>query len=717
MRAVGASVVRATIARLLLGARAGERLGSVTLHAHQREVTGLLRALLSTAGGALLADDVGLGKTFTALAVARGRLTLVIAPSALRPAWLEAAARAGVAIELVTFEALSRGARPAARDLVIVDEAHHLRNPRTIRCASVRAVCRNHPVLLLSATPVQNSEHDLRALLSLFLGETAFALPAAELARYVVRRNATDVQERGPTLPHVEHPHWLAPPDDSDCLDRIIALPPAVPPRDAGEAGPLAAFSLARQWASSRAALEAALRRRLARGLSLADSLRSGRLPSRAELSAWAYADGVQQLGFPELLVPEKAAGEAMELLAQVESHLGGIRALLGSLDDGRNPDEARAARLLAILRENPGRRVVAFSEYTETVTALYTRLVPRCRAAMLTHTGGRVAGGAISRAELIARFAPGVKQRDAERIDLLLTTDVLSEGVGLHDASIVVHLDLAWNPARLAQRVGRLRRIGAASGTVRVFIMPPPGASDRLLRIEQRLRSKLAAAARSVGVAGAILPGTQPAVPSDARREHGIHAAVGTWLGPGDVPATPVMAAARGAESFALICVLDGDSARLLLWQGGSITTERAAIERAVRNAGGCDAAVPPELTSAIAGQVEEWLDHQHMGKVVGVTSIHVARSRRWLMHRANSITRRAPRHARPRIAALARAARSAAIAILSAGAEQVLGELARAELPDEAWLRAVGEFAALHARAPEGRPRIAAMLVVLPA
>ena len=91
---------------------------------------------------------------------------------------------------------------------------------------------------------------------------------------------------------------------------------------------------------------------------------------------------------------------------------------------------------------------------------------------------------------------------------------------------------------------------------------------------------------------------------------------------------------------------------------------------------------------------------------------------SRRALLRRVDTISRRAPRHAQPQLAPLMRAARSAAAATLSAGAERVLDELARSPMTDEAWLHAVGEFAALHARGRgDAAPRLLALLLLRPA
>ena len=105
-------------------------------------------------------------------------------------------------------------------------------------------------------------------------------------------------------------------------------------------------------------------------------------------------------------------------------------------------------------------------------------------------------------------RAMPGARgAARAERIDLLITTDLLSEGLNLQEASVIVHLDLPWNPARLDQRVGRALRLGSRHEAVTVYSIAPPASAERLLRIETRLRDKLSVAQRTIGVAGRILP------------------------------------------------------------------------------------------------------------------------------------------------------------------------------------------------------------------
>jgi hypothetical protein len=725
MKVASADDVRAAIAAHLgHGGDWPATFGDVTLHPHQRDALARITRMLDEYRGALLADDVGLGKTFVALAVAReARSPVVVAPAAIRDQWLDAARRAAVAVRFESVERLSRGPAPSGEaDLVILDEAHHLRSSTTKRFRAAAALCGDARVLLLSATPVQNRLADLRTILSLFLGTRAHAMTPEQLARYIVRRVALDVaHSSAAALPAVAPARWLPLVADVDCLDRLFALPRAVPPADGDDAGVLLTYTLVRQWSSSRAALAAALRRRLARGLAMQDALRAGRLPSRGELAAWCFADGAQQLAFPELATSDTSSASE-PLLREVEQHCDGVRELLAWLGTTPDPDTARSSALRDVLRMHRGERVVAFSEYADTVRSLYRALAGNTRVAMLTHTGGRVAGGPLTRREVLARFAPGAASRtpESDRVDILLTTDVLSEGVNLQDASVIVHLDLSWNPARLEQRVGRLRRLGAARDAIAVYMFAPPAPAERLLRLEERLRLKLGAAARTVGLAGAILPGlvAPTAVESAAPREERIATALRAWGRLGHRRAERVAGAARSSMQGALACVRTAGSVSIVAVVGSRVTASRVAVEQLLSDANGATLVVEEPTVRGVENLVLRWLRGRELSNVVDLPALRVAQTRRVLLHRVACIARRIGRHVQPRLAPLMRAARTAATATLSAGAERVLDELARSPMTDEAWLHALGEFAALHSRdGGNAAPEILALLLLRPA
>ncbi len=508
---------RAAFAAHWMGTRGGVALGTVVLRPHQRAAAERLRALLDEARGALLADQAGLGKTYTALAVARDATRLlIVAPAALRAMWHEALAAAGVHARFVSYQALSRGAAPAAPDFVILDEAHHARNPATIRYRALAALCARAPVLLLSATPVHNRVEDLRAELALFLGERAWTAREDELARFVVKRDLADLDagRESPDLPRVGGVRWVDVGDDAALLDALVRLPAPLPPREAGDGGALLTIALVRQWASSRAALQAALRRRLAQAQALDQALRAGRHPSRRELprlelrrrrprnspspswrptpcspaparcsppaaatpTPWPACSGSFRLArIPTTSVPSACAASAWR-----------IRRRGSWCSPSSPPPWPRCTRVCDRMAAWP----------CSPTAAAWWPAVP-CRGATCWPSS-RPAATATAR---------------AERVSMLIATDLLSEGVNLQEASVVVHADLPWSPARFEQRVGRVRRLASPHAEVHVYALRPPAPADRMLRLERRLRDKLAAAAHTVGVHGTIMPSLFSAV------------------------------------------------------------------------------------------------------------------------------------------------------------------------------------------------------------
>jgi superfamily II DNA or RNA helicase len=194
------------MAQLVLGeVNTESTIGGVSLQPHQLSAVSRLESALEEFGGALLCDEVGMGKTFVATGVARKYTRpLVVAPAALTAMWRQSLELTGITAAFVSFEKLSRidSRRPNPRlvsavaavspdddhDLVIIDEAHHARNSNTQRYGRIQRLTRNAKVLLLTATPIHNRREEMSTLLSLFLGSRAKRLTPPELARCTIRR-------------------------------------------------------------------------------------------------------------------------------------------------------------------------------------------------------------------------------------------------------------------------------------------------------------------------------------------------------------------------------------------------------------------------------------------------------------------------------------------------------------------------------------------------
>lgn len=484
------------------------RQGSINLSPHQVDAAARILSILARWGGAVLADVTGLGKTYVAIAVARMKLpALIIAPAALRQMWAESLGRTAMAATFASYEEFSRGARRAfdRPRLVILDEAHHARNPRARRYAAIADVAWGADVLLLTATPIHNRTRDLRALIALVLGARADRLPEKDLLQMIVRREAADVGTDH-QLPRIEPMEWIGVSNDPQTLRAIRELPPAVPPADGSTAHALLLLGLIRAWTSSEAALRAALRRRLRRSLSLEAALESGRMPDRRELNAWPTVDDAIQLGFPEFFAAAEGSVDLARIKASIAEHVEGVRSLLASLDRNRGRSDEDRIRALGALRTRHGSTpVVAFTQFADTALSTFRQSVGRGGVALVTGEGAHVASGRVPVEDIVRGFDESADLGRAMPLDFLIATDVLSEGLSLRRARALVHLDLPWTVARLEQRVGRLRRPGSPHRSISVYAIGPPAESRELLTVVRALQRKTRVSASFPGEAQVV--------------------------------------------------------------------------------------------------------------------------------------------------------------------------------------------------------------------
>ncbi len=136
-------------------------------------------------------------------------------------------------------------------------------------------------------------------------------------------------------------------------------------------------------------------------------------------------------------------------------------------------------------------KKIIVFTESKETAEYL--------REGLRDIYGDRVINfsGESSRAlryEIENSFDPKLKSNGKDKYDLLITTDVLSEGINLHRANVIVNYDLPWNPTRIMQRVGRINRVGTEYDRIYVFNFFPTAQSEEQVPLEERILEKLQA-------------------------------------------------------------------------------------------------------------------------------------------------------------------------------------------------------------------------------
>jgi len=609
---------------------------------------GVVRAkrILNKRNGVLIADEVGLGKTFLAGALIREaalenrQRVLVIAPATLRDGpWRAFRSQFMLPMELVSYEDLwlDKRLHPNATDIrldahpneyamVVVDEAHNLRNPGTRRSEALRRLLRGSPpkkLVLLTATPVNNSLWDLYHQMGFFLrNDASFAdegIPSMRdhfasamamnpedlspehlfdvLDAVAVRRTRSFVKRYYPNntvkikgeetaiifpTPEVKRVTYR--------FDQVLpgffeefarALDPDSDPRapsaDSDSEG-VKPLTLAR-YAPSQYRLNQDIE---THEVQLAGLLRSGML-KRFESSPYAFANTCERMAanhddFLELLDHGKVAtgGALADWIAtdsdDVDSYLEEHK---DRIDDAEEYDLDRLRRHvtqdretlryfagrarevtrdkdpnLAVLVEELAdiakeaqdlgmggqdvrnrRKVLIFSYFADTVDWIIEHLKAQAETdPRLAAYRGRIASlsgstGAQNKREVVWGFAPKTADapagEDEDRYDIVVSTDVLAEGVNLQQAGQIINYDLPWNPMRLVQRHGRIDRIGSYHSQVVIRCVFPNQKLDELLRLEERLHRKLYQAAVSVGV-GDVLPGQKrrDVVFSDTREE-----------------------------------------------------------------------------------------------------------------------------------------------------------------------------------------------------
>ncbi|MGD8278167.1 MAG: DEAD/DEAH box helicase [Gemmatimonadota bacterium] len=526
----------------------------------QAEAAARILRLLEVRGGALLADSVGLGKTHIAIAVIAESIRrgcdhiLVVTPASLRRQWVGPLRRlardrgagfagpiatpvgVGPLVRWTSHARLSRGNRPPGRPaLVVVDEAHAFRNPRTRRYRELAALCAGARVLLVTATPVNNSLSDLYFLLRLFLGDGALAdLGVADLRAFLrcggeeagpapgrsavaaltVRRTRRTIEGTpggtGLRFPIRETcdpvPYELASGWGRVGLDRLIGLiaelefhvhdVAAGPGRGASH---LVRAALLKRLESSLYAFERSIARLESFLRACAAGIPFGRLPCGGDVDA---ADPGQLTLAPLFRGTTPVGIDRTRLADSVAADLDRIHRIRALLRGRSGPDPKLEALRNLLAKDLAGRRVLIFTEFGDTARYLHRALTGTWPTGLVTGRDSRLGAGRAQRRRVIEAFAPvanGVAIPGTAQIRILIATDVLSEGLNLQDAGDLVSFDLPWNPIRLVQRAGRIDRPGSRHRGIRIHNFLPDRGLDEILGLMDRIRSKLGAI-RAIG-------------------------------------------------------------------------------------------------------------------------------------------------------------------------------------------------------------------------
>jgi len=163
---------------------------------------------------------------------------------------------------------------------------------------------------------------------------------------------------------------------------------------------------------------------------------------------------------------------------------------------------DPKLEKFMLELQTNPklkGRHLVIFTESKETGEYLFENINRRFPGEVLFYSsqGGRYAEGEksvpVARRLVKESFDPNYHSENDE-IRILISTDVLAEGINLHRSNTVINYDLPWNPTKVLQRVGRVNRVGTAHQEIQVFNFFPTDQSEQEIGLEANIKAKIQA-------------------------------------------------------------------------------------------------------------------------------------------------------------------------------------------------------------------------------
>jgi superfamily II DNA or RNA helicase len=476
----------------------------------------------------MLADDMGLGKTLQAIAAATWiqqhdgvSRVLIVCPTSLKHQWAREIERfTGIESQIVSggidqrnvqyrrpapfhivnYELLLRDLgviqRELKPDLLILDEAQRIKNWRTKTAAAVKQLDTRY-AFVLSGTPLENRLEDLYSLMQVVDDQVL-----GPLWRYQIDFHVSD--ERG----------------------KVIGY------RNLAE-----------------------LRRRIAPVmLRRSRTLVADQLPERVEKllevpmtaeqlqahdSALSNAQRLATIARRRPLTPT----EQNQLMAALQTARMACNAL--GLLDGETEGSPKLDELSNLLEQHcldSGQKMVVFSQW-ERMTRLAEQIAQKLGLGVLRLHGG-VPGS--QRGELIRRF----HEDDSQQV--FIATDAGATGLNLQVASVLVNLDIPWNPAILDQRIARIHRLGQRRPVFVVNMVAFEGYEARVLQLVQGKRNLFdnvvdpEAREDVVGVSRQALDSILGSLSSDARDAAGATQAI-------DPAAEPESAVNDGNAAMAL--------------------------------------------------------------------------------------------------------------------------------------------------------------------
>ena len=544
---------------------------------YQAEAVYNAKRILEEYGGVFLSDVVGLGKTYMAVMLAReldGR-TLVVAPPALLDqnnpgSWPRAFADFKMSAECRSFGMLDQVIEDDAdrHKNVIIDEAHRYRSESNTTYEKMAQICRGKRVILVTATPFNNSPRDILSEVKLFQPGKKSSIPnlanlegffrdlAKKLKKYnrktdpdrymdqaadnakriresvlkylMVRRTrheiqkyfGADLKKQGMAFPKVEDPtpaYYKLNKTEDAVFDETVKLitqkltyaryMPMVfyqgedlaPGQEQQAQKNLGAFMkilLVKRLESSFHAFKKTVERFIERHEGFLKAFEAGEVYVSKKYTDKIFDlldigddAAIQRLVDGDRAESYKAADFSKTLGQSVRRDLKVLKDIQKLWADiKRDPKLLEFIRLLEKDKILAEKKLIVFTESRETAEYLSKELRNNDVGEVLSFSGGATAA---ARRRVVENFDANARtKKDDYRV--LITTEVLSEGVNLHRANVVINYDIPWNPTRMMQRVGRINRVDTTFKKIYTYNFFPTAQADSEIKLEKIAASKI---------------------------------------------------------------------------------------------------------------------------------------------------------------------------------------------------------------------------------
>ncbi len=556
----------------------------VTLAEFQEDAVRRIFTRLKKYGAVLVADSVGLGKTYIAKRVIeefgfyRRKKFLVVCPAQLRGKWRTEIKDLILAESIISQEELaseeflekakySIGGDLKEVSLIVVDESHNFRNPLSNRWENLFTLLNDHIragnkkpyILFLTATPINNTIWDLywQTMLLTQMNQTTFmndGIPdlskffkeidkegnpallndlmnelSVRRTRNYIRQNYPDAEIDGKKVnfPERELENINYKLDDayqglylgiSDTITEKLKMAyyrmleyKKEESRTADEQmflGRMIALEgifktiLLKRLESSVEAFRKSIQKYIDFLVKLKEYLNQGKLLTKKTFDKYIVN------------LDEESFEDFNEELDDFPKDHYNLNALIKDIDIDIKLLEEMHQKVAKITPEKDAKlnsfksklielsqkgQVVVFTYYADTLNYIYEEIVREPHLALLNIR--KISGATYpnAREEIVKDFMEG-------KIHVLMSTDVLSEGMDLQSAHYLINYDLHWNPTRMIQRAGRIDRIGSPFHTIYVYNFFPEEELEELLRLVQVLQNKIRNIDASVGLDTTIL-------------------------------------------------------------------------------------------------------------------------------------------------------------------------------------------------------------------